>query len=222
MIVVFVSSHDQVLFGSFEANTSNWFSSITRDIHVCHVIVLVASLSLIIWVHRWKHATMYLLWVVHIHLAWVSLPLPLVNWGLSFHSSMVIVWEGGLTWILSKLMNLCIIVIITLLVLLPLLKVFFGGVVTQNLLLFLLILVLYCRRPVLRSILFVISFTILFLLHCSCRSASFYRLYWSGVLGRWFIFVGLLFKLIFSIFISIIQRLHGSLLSFCTFNTWLF
>lgn len=102
-------------------------------------------------------------------------------------------------------MNLCIIVIITLLVLLPVLKVLFGSVVTQHLLLLLVVLVLANRRPSLGSILLVISF-VLFLLHLR-RSCSFYRLNWSGVLGRRVITVRMMIlEFVFGVFIGIV---HG-------------
>jgi hypothetical protein len=67
------------------------------------------------------------------------MPLPFVNWWLSLHCSMVVVRESDLTWINSELIHLTLIVFI----LLPLLnKVLLGGVVAQNLMMFLLVLVL--------------------------------------------------------------------------------
>ena len=206
MIVVFVSSHDEVLLSSLQAHSSHWLGSITGYVDVCHVVILVASLSLVVGVHGREQAALNLRRVLHVHFTWVKSSLPFVNWGFSLHCSVVVACELRLTWIFSQLMNLCIIVIITLLVLLPVLKVLFGSVVTQHLLLLLVVLVLANRRSSLGSILFVISF-VLFLLHLR-RSCSLNRLDWSGVLGRRVIIVGMMIlEFVFGVFIGIVHRI---------------
>ena len=54
VIVVFVSSHDQVLLSSLQAHSSHWLGSIAGYVDVCHVVILVASLSLVVGVHGRK------------------------------------------------------------------------------------------------------------------------------------------------------------------------
>jgi hypothetical protein len=98
----------------------------------------MAHLPWFIWIHLRQHTPVDLGGVIHIHLARVSMPLAFVNRWLALHSGMVVVGESGLTWVISELVHLCIIVIILFL----LLKVLLGGIVAQNLLLFLLVLVL--------------------------------------------------------------------------------
>ena len=147
VIVIFVSSHDQVLFCSLEANTTYHLSSFACNIDICHIIVLVTSLSLIIRVHCWKHSIMDLWRIIHVHFALIPLSLSFMNGRLSFHGSVVVAGKLCLARVLSQLVHLCIIIIITLLVLFPFLKILFGCVVTQQLLLFLVIFVLDCRGP---------------------------------------------------------------------------
>ena len=181
----------------------------------------MTSLSLIIWVHWWKHTILDFLRIIDVHFALIPLSLSFMNWWFTFHGSMVVVRKLCLARIFSQLMHLCVIVIMTLLILFSVLNILLGSVVTQQFLLFLIILILGRRLSNLRSLLFVISFFALFLLHISCRSISLKGLGLTWNFCRRVIYLDN-FKFILSILICIVHGIQRSQLALGCFKWRLF
>lgn len=221
VVVMLVSPHDQFLFSPFQPNRSHWFGTITRDINVCHVlVVLVASLPLSWRIYVRKHTASINIWrIIHIHiLILVVVSICFVDRGLSLHGSMMVRVQIAGGRVVSELLHLVLVIIVIVLPL-SILEVLFRGIVSQKLLLFLLVFVLDGRRIALWSILFVISLIMLFLLQVTLgisfpHSSSFA----TWFLQWWVIIDGIIFKLVFSVFISIIHGLHRGLFTLRLFK----
>ena len=221
VVVMLVSPHDQFLFSPFQPNRSHWFGTITRDINVCHVlVVLVASLPLSWRIYVRKHTASINIWrIIHIHiLILVVVSICFVDRGLSLHGSMMVRVQIAGGRVVSELLHLVLVIIVIVLPL-SILEVLFGGIVSQKLLLFLLVFFFFFRRIALWSILFVISLIMLFLLQVTLgisfpHSSSFA----TWFLQWWVIIDGIIFKLVFSVFISIIHGLHGGLFTLRLFK----